>query len=241
MRKTASSEGFGKPKPLPNEPGYKTAKETEKLERESKEMEARLQMLQLRMQQQKEDDEATPKIGGSRWKSGRTDKGNIRGYAKDVHEKIKRSELRMEAKRKHQTAKTMSQTTGRFDFAGSNKQESLGIGSENLQQQRLQPEQVPIQGMKTTIPPPSVMTTGGDQGKNEEAAFRSKEVHLWTVEDVTMATVRASVAVHVSVRGERNQWTHIIRNLTGGSGLHECENPWASQSTPKGHRRFAQE
>ena len=94
MKKTASSEGFGKPKPLPNEAGYKTVKETEKLERESKEMEARLQMLQLRMQQQKEDDDATPKIGGSRWKSGRTDKGNIRGYAKDVHEKIKRSEKR---------------------------------------------------------------------------------------------------------------------------------------------------
>ena len=40
MKKTASSEGFGKPKPLPNEAGYKTVKETEKLERESKEMEA---------------------------------------------------------------------------------------------------------------------------------------------------------------------------------------------------------
>ena len=184
MRKTTSSEGFGKPKPLPNEAGYKSAKETEKLERESKEMEARLQMLQLRMQQQKEDDEATPKIGGSRWKSGRTDKGNIRGYAKDVHEKIKRSEQRIEAKRKQQSTKPMmSQTTGGLDFAALNKHQPVGMGRENHQQQRLQPEQVPIQGVKTAVPSP-VMATGQTQYKGEESAFREKEVHLWTVEDV---------------------------------------------------------
>ncbi len=184
MKKTASSEGFGKPKPLPNEAGYKTVKETEKLERESKEMEARLQMLQLRMQQQKEDDDATPKIGGSRWKSGRADKGNIRGYAKDVHEKIKRSEQRIESKRNQQAAKPMmSQTTGGLDFAALNKHQPVGMGSENRQQQRQQPEQMPIQGMKTTVPLPAVAGAGAEN-KSPEAAFRKKEVHSWTVQDV---------------------------------------------------------
>ena len=106
---------FGKPKPLPNEEGYKTEKETVRLERESKEMEARLQMLQLRMQQQREDDAAAPKIGGSRWKSGRMDKGSVRGYAKDVQEKIKRSEQRIEIKRQQKVSlsqKPMMSMTG---------------------------------------------------------------------------------------------------------------------------------
>ena len=103
------------------------------------------------MQQQKEDDDATPKIGGSRWKSGRTDKGNIHGYAKDVHEKIKRSEQRIEAKRNQQAAGLASQTTGGLDFAALNKHQPVGMGSENRQQRRQQPEQMPIQGMKTTV------------------------------------------------------------------------------------------
>lgn len=78
----------GGPPPLPGQPGYKVS-ETETLEREAKDMEVRLQMLQERMQQQNLDDAAVSK-GGSRWRSARPDKGSVTTYAKDVQEKIKR-------------------------------------------------------------------------------------------------------------------------------------------------------
>ena len=42
------------------------------------------------MQQQKAEDDALPKPGGSRWRSARTDKGSVLSYAKDVQEKHKK-------------------------------------------------------------------------------------------------------------------------------------------------------
>jgi hypothetical protein len=47
-------------------------------------------MLQERMQLQKEEDEAVPKVGGARWKSARSNKGSILSYAKDVQDKHKK-------------------------------------------------------------------------------------------------------------------------------------------------------
>ena len=46
--------------------------------------------LQDRMLQQKVEDDNIPRVGGSRWKSAREDKGTIRAYAKDVQEKHKK-------------------------------------------------------------------------------------------------------------------------------------------------------
>ena len=57
------------------------------LDIEAKEMERNLKNLQERMLQQNIDDEATPKYGGSRWKSARPDKGSVTSYAKDIQEK----------------------------------------------------------------------------------------------------------------------------------------------------------
>ena len=87
MRKGGAGE-FGPPRPLAGQPGYRVS-ETEVLEREAKDMEVRLQMLQERMQQQSLDDMAASK-GGSRWKSARPDKGSVTAYAKDVQDRIKR-------------------------------------------------------------------------------------------------------------------------------------------------------
>jgi len=87
-----SSKGggsFGAPKPLPGQEGYRMP-QTELLEREAKDMEVRLAMLQDRMQKQQLDDAACPKPGGGRWKSARTDKGSVTSYAKDVIENHKK-------------------------------------------------------------------------------------------------------------------------------------------------------
>ena len=50
-------------------------------------MEVRLKSLQERMLQHNLEDVATPKFGGSRWKSARPDKGSVLSYAKDVQDK----------------------------------------------------------------------------------------------------------------------------------------------------------
>ena len=59
--------------------------------KEANEMELRLKNLQERMLKQNAEDTATPKFGGSRWKSARPDKGSVLSYAKDVHEKHRKT------------------------------------------------------------------------------------------------------------------------------------------------------
>ena len=61
--------------------------EVDILDIEAREMERNLKNLQERMLQQNIEDEATPKYGGSRWKSARPDKGSVTSYAKDIQEK----------------------------------------------------------------------------------------------------------------------------------------------------------
>ena len=53
-------------------------------------MEARLKMLQERMQVQQLEAEATSKTGGTRWRSSKVEKGSIRAYGKDVVDKHKK-------------------------------------------------------------------------------------------------------------------------------------------------------
>lgn len=62
------------------------------LEKETNEMEARLQILQerLRAQQMTESD---AKPGGSRWKSSKAEKGSIRSYGKEVSDKAKKKTM----------------------------------------------------------------------------------------------------------------------------------------------------
>jgi hypothetical protein len=199
---SVGKEGFGKPKPLPNEEGYKPVKETERLERESKEMEARLQMLQLRMMQQREDDAAAPKIGGSRWKSGRTDKGTIRGYAKDVQDKIKRSEQRIETKKTQKaSAKTMmSMTTGSMDMAALGST-AAGAGGGNTTRMEQAQASAAAAAAATRSGATVVSTDSGDYGSTTagnntrvDDAFLSKDIQAWTVQDVTqwLQTVQLS-------------------------------------------------
>ena len=72
----------------------KRVSETTILERDAKEMEARLKMLQERMRLQQQEAEANAKLAGagsnSRWKSSKTEKGSIRSYGKEVQEKHKK-------------------------------------------------------------------------------------------------------------------------------------------------------
>lgn len=81
--------GFGQAKPLPGQAGYKVSN-TELLEKESREMEMRLKMLQEKMEQQQIEDSSKPRVGGARWRSARTDKGSVTAYSKDVQENYKK-------------------------------------------------------------------------------------------------------------------------------------------------------
>lgn len=64
--------------------------ETELLEKDAKEMEIRLKMLQDRMEQQRLEDASVVKVGGARWSGARVDKGSVSTYARDLQEKYKK-------------------------------------------------------------------------------------------------------------------------------------------------------
>eukprot|EP01039_Chlorochromonas_danica_P007291 gene7291-8068_t len=83
--------GFGPPKPLPGQPGY-GATESQLLEKDTKEMEARLTLLQERMRQQNQENERNKMMAnnGSRWKTSKPERGSIRQYGKEVTDKVKR-------------------------------------------------------------------------------------------------------------------------------------------------------
>ena len=61
--------------------------ESDLLEKEAREMEARLRMLQTRMEAQAEEDAKLPRVGGARWKGARTDKGSITRYNETMRER----------------------------------------------------------------------------------------------------------------------------------------------------------
>ncbi len=65
--------------------------ESTALEKEAKEMELRLQILQDRLAQQQQETEKTQKASsnGLRWKSSNPEKGTVRSYGKEVTEKFK--------------------------------------------------------------------------------------------------------------------------------------------------------
>ncbi len=58
------------------------------MEKEAKDMESRLQMLQDRMKQQQIDESSNK--SGSKWKSSSKEKGSISSYGKEVQEKHKK-------------------------------------------------------------------------------------------------------------------------------------------------------
>ena len=89
MKKSA----FGAPKPLPGEAGYKKEKASEVLEKETREMELKLKMLQERMQNDAMMNKSVSKqdcVNGNKWNSSREDKGSFTSYAKDLQEKYKK-------------------------------------------------------------------------------------------------------------------------------------------------------
>lgn len=85
---------FGQPKPLPGQAGFKVTT-SDLLEKDSLEMEQRLKMLQEKLAVQAQADAALPKVGGSRWRSARGDKGSVTAYAKDVQERHKKKSAEM--------------------------------------------------------------------------------------------------------------------------------------------------
>ena len=164
MRRHNSSDGtFGEPKPLPGSANFGT-KETTRLENEAKEMEVKLQMLQMRMAQQRQEDANIPKVGGSRWNSARSDKGSATMYAKDVQERIKRQELRRQdkVKQKQQGGNTVAGVSGvrnQNAVNGSSDFRSLNANAPRFG---------------------SSSSSGASDG-----GFRKKEIESWTVKDVT--------------------------------------------------------
>ncbi|RYH05291.1 hypothetical protein EON65_45120, partial [archaeon] len=88
-RKSSKDGTFGAPKPLPGQSGYKAA-ESDLLEKDAREMEVRLQLLQERMRQQNEElEKSQQRNGGSKWKNAKPEKGSIRQYGTEVREKAK--------------------------------------------------------------------------------------------------------------------------------------------------------
>ena len=77
---------FGDPKPLAGT-GRARMTESQVLEQEAREMENRLRMLQTRMTAQAEEDAAVPRVGGSRWRGARTDKGSVTRYNQTMQER----------------------------------------------------------------------------------------------------------------------------------------------------------
>ncbi len=59
------------------------------MEKEAKDMESRLQMLQDRMKQQQIDESAN-KTGSTKWKSSSKEKGSVSSYGKELQEKHKK-------------------------------------------------------------------------------------------------------------------------------------------------------
>jgi hypothetical protein len=154
MRK---SDGFTA-RPLPGQAGYKVS-QTEVLEQEAKEMEARLQMLQARMQQQQLEDLSVTKHGGSRWKSARTDKGSVTAYAKDVQERIKRH----------------TESTG---LGGFNATSFAKATAAARRQQRQENEQPPLQQQQQR------QQQQQQQQQQRGGDFRGKVIDDWSVGDV---------------------------------------------------------
>lgn len=118
--------GFGQPKPLPGQTGY-GEKAVDVLEKETNEMEARLQILQerLRSQQMLETDAKT-NAGSSKWKSSKVEKGSIRSYGKEISEKAKKKTMEIS-----QGASLMSKSTTLPARANFFTEESLSASLQN--------------------------------------------------------------------------------------------------------------
>lgn len=65
------------------------------LEKETNEMEARLQVLQERLRAQQMMDTDAKNNSGPKWKSSKVEKGSIRSYGKEVSEKAKKKTLEL--------------------------------------------------------------------------------------------------------------------------------------------------
>lgn len=126
---------------------------TSSLEREAAEMESRLKQLRTKMSEYKEEDDALPRKGGSRWRSARgervlrmlpfyllspvspcqvEDRGTVTSYAKTVTESIKsKPAVLAEPKKVPEDYRTMSASrwTGR-DVCGWLDHLGLGVYRE---------------------------------------------------------------------------------------------------------------
>jgi hypothetical protein len=89
------------------------------LEKEAKEMEQRLKVLQERMTLQQLESESTKSSGSSKWKSSKTEKGGIRTYGKEIQEKYrKRSSAELNENRISTTNRIMHETVPNFQTKG---------------------------------------------------------------------------------------------------------------------------
>jgi hypothetical protein len=198
MKKSGSRESgvFGKAPPLPNQAGY-GKQAVELLEKDTKEMEIQLQMLQMRMQQQAEDDANVPKVGGARWKAARPDRGSATRYAKDVQDKHSKSTMRRQEKVKAQVisqtnnamrevAADMTMGSLTFGSAGEQHQPNMSSqGSSKVGQGSVRAAAANGGGRSNKTPAISFDAAGGGQSRNTSLpAFQMKEIAQWSVSEV---------------------------------------------------------
>lgn len=160
---------FGPPAPLPGQPGYR-ARPSEAMAVETAEMEERLSRLKTDLMVQAEEREAAgPRIGGSRWRSARTDRGSVRAYAKDV-------------KSRHQEQLRQRPPHGIFASGG------VGVGGagaraaavlreepHHRQRRRVQAERGEDSG--------ALRPSKSEQDSSVRLGFADKEVSRWSVRD----------------------------------------------------------
>ena len=76
---------FGAPTPLPNQKGFNKNLPSHQLEKQTIEMEKRLEKLKnRRMAEELENKERVRQPDGSNWKSGMSSRGSMYSYSKDV-------------------------------------------------------------------------------------------------------------------------------------------------------------
>ena len=203
MTQNASLLG-SKPQPLPNQAGY-GKQAVELLEKDTKEMEVQLQMLQARMQQQAEDDANVPKVGGARWKAARADRGSATRYAKDVQEKHAKNAARRQEKIKTQVV-AQANSAMREVAADMAMSGSLSFGSAGEQHQPSMSSQssskvgqgsiraaagsngTSYSGSRSTKMPTNsgkpTIQFGAAVSGTQQPSFQIKEISHWGVTDV---------------------------------------------------------
>lgn len=182
---------FGSPAPLPGQPGFR-ATTSEVMQRETAEMEERLAKLNDELSAEAEAREAAgSKVGGSRWRSARVDRGSVRAYANDVKF---RHRYRLQQRPPHGIFASRGEagTSGGIGGAGLGIEHQAGAGAraaaalrerDAQQQYRRRRKALSERSAKDTTVGLRRLPQTEKQSCSEQnpSGFTEKQVSLWSV------------------------------------------------------------